>query len=167
MSRPLVLIVITLLFCAGREALAQEPATSASPSDAFWVAFWAQPRVILFGPEEEVFYKNVKDLMFPRDGDDNPINPGALDDNAQWLKDHPNVRFYVDGYASTRGELLYNLALSQRRADWVKQALVSRGISENRIVVAAGWGQLYPVCSERNDECWNRNKIVRLLYSPM
>lgn len=68
--------------------------------------------------------------------------------------------------ASSRGELIFNLALSQRRANWVKQTLVSRGISENRIVLAVGWGQLYPVCAELNDECWSRNRIVRFLYSP-
>ena len=61
---------------------------------------------------------------------------------------------------------MFNLALSQRRADWVKQTLVSRGISESRIVLAVGWGQLYPVCAELNDQCWSRNRIVRFLYSP-
>jgi outer membrane protein OmpA-like peptidoglycan-associated protein len=45
-----------------------------------------------------------------------------------------------EGYSSSRGELIYNLVLSQRRADWVKQALVSGGIAENRIVAAVGWG---------------------------
>jgi outer membrane protein OmpA-like peptidoglycan-associated protein len=63
-----------------------------------------------------------------------------LDDNVQWLKNHARDRFYIDGYASSRHELIYNLALSQRRADWVKQALISKGIPENRIVLAVGWG---------------------------
>jgi OOP family OmpA-OmpF porin len=76
------------------------------------------------------------------------------------------VRFFVDGYASITGNMVYNLALSQRRADWVKQTLVSRGISENRIVVAAGWGELYPACAEDTQECRNRNKLVRFMYYP-
>jgi peptidoglycan-associated lipoprotein len=90
----------------------------------------------------------------------------ALDENIQWLKDHPNVHFYVHGYASSRGEPIYNLNLSQRRADWVKQQLVSRGVSESRIRVAVGWGELYPVCPELNDECWSKNRLVRFVYSP-
>jgi hypothetical protein len=160
----IVFSLATLLLFTSIAASAQEGASSAS-SDAFWVDYWARPKVILFGPEEEDFYKHLKDV-FPRDGDDNPINPDALDNNIQWLKDHPSCALLCRGYASTRGELVYNLALSQRRAEWVKQALIRRGVPENRIVLAVGWGQLYPVCAERNDECWNRNKLVRLVYSP-
>ena len=90
----------------------------------------------------------------------------VLDDNVRWLKDHPNGRFYIHGYASSRGDLVYNLALSQRRADWVKQAMISKGISEDRIAMAVGWGELYPVCPETNDECWSKNRRVRFSYTP-
>jgi outer membrane protein OmpA-like peptidoglycan-associated protein len=162
----IIFTFVTVLLFTGTAAFTQQGVSGASKDDAFWVANWGSPRVS-FGPEEEAFYKNMKDVMFPWNNHDEPSNPGALDENVQWLKDHPSVRFYVDGYASSRGELIYNLNLSQRRAQWVKQALVSRGISENRIVVAAGWGQLYPVCLELNDECWNRNKVVRFIYSPI
>ena len=157
------LIAATLLFSSAT-MLAQ--ATSSSDEAAFWVSYWARPRVILSGPEEETFYKNMKDIMFLRNDYAAPINPSALDDNVQWLKDHPDVRFYVDGYASVTGDIVYNLALSQRRADWVKQTLVSRGIPENRIGGAAGWGELYPICAEDTQECRNRNKLVRFIYCP-
>ena len=160
----LAFTIAATLLCPSATVLAQ--ATSSSVEAAFWVAYWAKPRVILFGPEEDAFYKNMKDVMFLRNDYSVPINPGALDDNVQWLKDHPGVRFYVDGYASITGDIVYNLALSQRRADWVKQTLVSRGIPENRIIVAAGWGELYPVCPEDTQECRDRNKLVRFIYSP-
>ena len=139
---------------------------TSSDDAAFWVAYWSKPPVILFGPDEDAFYKNMKNIMFLRNDYTAPTNPSALDDNVQWLKDHPDVRFYVDGYTSITGDLVYNLALSQRRANWVKQTLVSRGISEDRIVVAAGWGELYPVCAEDTQACRDRNKLVRFLYSP-
>src|SRR6266436_10341864 len=102
----------------------------------------------------------MQPITFQWDQSNDPTDPGALDRNVQWLKDHPHARFYIDGYASSRGTLIYNLALSQKRAEWVKQALVSRGVPENRIVLAAGWGQLYPVCPELNDECWSKNRLV-------
>jgi len=44
--------------------------------------------------------------------------------------------------------MAYNLALSQRRAETVKQELIRQGIAENRIVFASGWGELYPNCLE-------------------
>ena len=158
-------IAATLLFSSA-PMLAQEQPGGSSAETAHWVAYWAGPRVILFGPEQDAFYKNMKDIMFLSNDYDAPANPSALDDNVQWLKDHPGVRFYVDGYTSITGSSIYNLGLSQRRADWVKQTLVSRGISEDRIVVAAGWGELYPVCAEDTQECRDRNKLVRFIYRP-
>jgi outer membrane protein OmpA-like peptidoglycan-associated protein len=154
---------MVLLTSAGTFA---QQGSESSPDVAFWVAYWAQPRTALFGPEQEAFNKNLQEILFPWNDHEEPSNPSALDDNVRWLNDHANDRFYINGYASSRGELVYNLALSQRRADWVKQALISKGIAENRIVLAVGWGQLYPVCPETNDECWSKNRRVRFSYSP-
>ena len=159
----LAFMIVTTLVLSSATMFAQ--ATS-SDDAAFWVAHWSKPPVILYGPDEEAFYKNMKNIMFLRNDYTAPTNPSSLDDNVQWLKDHPDVRFYVDGYTSITGDIVYNLALSQRRANWVKQTLVSRGISEDRIVVAAGWGELYPVCAEDTQECRDKNKLVRFLYSP-
>jgi outer membrane protein OmpA-like peptidoglycan-associated protein len=155
--------IAAMLLFSSATMLAQ---STASSDCAFWVSFWAKPRVIVFGPEEESFYQNMKDVMFLRNDFNAPTNPSALDDNVRWLKDHPDVRFYVSGYTSITGSMVYNLGLSQRRADWVKQTLVSRGIPESRIVVAAGWGELYPTCAEDTQECRDKNKLVRFIYSP-
>lgn len=161
-----VFALATMLILSTTGVFAQQ-ASLESPTDvAFWVAYWGQPRVVLFGPEEEAFNQNVHEIMFPWNDHEEPSNPNVIEDNVRWLKDHANDRFYIQGYASSRGELTYNLALSQRRANWVKQTLISKGIPENRIVLAVGWGQLYPVCPETNDECWTKNRLVRLSYSP-
>jgi len=171
----LAFVVITVLFLSSIELYAQQGTSEVStdvafteaPTDvAFWVAYWGKPRVILFGPEEEAFNQNVHEILFPWNEDDGPLNPNTLDDNVQWLKDHPSDRFYIEGYASSRGELGYNLDLSKRRAAWVKQTLISKGIAENRIVLAVPWGQLLPVCPDLNDECWSKNRVVRFVYSP-
>jgi outer membrane protein OmpA-like peptidoglycan-associated protein len=158
------LIVVTLL--TSTEIFAQQGFSEPSADVAFWVAYWGRPRVVLFGPEEQAFNDNIHEILFPWNDHEEPSNPTVLDDNVRWLKDHATDRFYIHGYASSRGELIYNLGLSQRRADWVKRALISKGIPENRIVLAIGWGQLYPVCPELNDECWSKNRLVRFSYSP-
>jgi outer membrane protein OmpA-like peptidoglycan-associated protein len=166
MKYRLVFAVITMLLLTSTRIFAQQDFSEPSADVSFWVAYWARPKVAHFGPEEEAFNTNVHEVLFPWNDHDEPSNPNVLDNNVQWLKDHPGARFYIEGYASSRGELIYNLALSQRRADWVKQALISKGIPENRIVLSVGWGQLYPVCPETNDECWSKNRLVRFSYSP-
>ena len=157
---------MTMLLFTSAGIFAQENPPESSANTAFWVTYWEQPKPLVFGPEQAAFTQNMQDVMFAHDDDDNPSNPSALDNNVQWLKEHPGDRFYIHGYASSRGDLLYNLALSQRRADWIKQALISKGIPEDRIVSAVGWGQLYPACAELDDECWARNRLVRFVYSP-
>ena len=86
----------------------------------------------------------MHDVSFALNVYDQPLDPGAVDADAQWLKDHASDRFYIEGYASSDGNLGYNLSLSRRRAEWVKQALISKGVAESRIVLATPWGQLYP-----------------------
>jgi len=47
--------------------------------------------------------------------------------NADFLKQHPNLRFNVEGHCDERGSTEYNLALGDSRAAAVKEALV-RGV---------------------------------------
>ena len=98
--------------------------------------------VNLFGPEQAAFNQAIKEVPFAWDENETTTDPGALRANVQWLKDHPSVNFYIEGYASTRGEdIAYNLVLSAKRAETVRQTLIGMGIPENRIVRTAGWGQ--------------------------
>lgn len=123
--------------------------------------------VNLFGPEQAEFNQAMKEVPFGWNEHETTTDPGALQADVQWLQDHPNIHFYIEGYASTRGEdIIYNLLLSVRRAETVRQTIVGMGIPENRIVGTSGWGQLYPVCPEKNDGCWSRNRRVIFRYAP-
>ena len=57
----------------------------------------------------------------------------ALDSQAAWLKKNPKVNAVVNGYCDKRGTAEYNLALGERRAEAVKQYLVSQGVCEKRL----------------------------------
>ena len=161
-----IFLIPALVLLAGTTALAQIGTIEPQTNVGYWVNYWSRPPVIMFGPEEEAFYQNMQVILFSNDDHNDPLNPSALDTDVRWLQDHPNVDFYVNGYASSNGDWLYNLGLAQRRADWMKQVLVSRGIAENRIKVSAGWGELYPVCPETDDDCWSKNRLVRFIYAP-
>ncbi|HXZ79945.1 MAG TPA: OmpA family protein [Terriglobales bacterium] len=125
---------------------------------------WSTP-VTFFGPEQADFNQSVRQVMFAWNDYDEPHDKAALQADAEWFKAHPNIKIYIDGYASSRGTLIYNLVLSQKRADYVKKFLLSHGVPESQIVFATGWGQLYPVCPGTDDECWSKNRRVRFEYA--
>jgi outer membrane protein OmpA-like peptidoglycan-associated protein len=155
--RYLLLVAAVFLFGAGSllgQEPAQEPAVLVLP-----------PPPIIFGTEQRDFVQNMKDILFAFDDSESGLDSAALAENVEWLKAHPNVRFYVNGYADVRGDVLYNVSLGQRRADKVKAALIKMGISEDRIVVAAGWGELIGVCAEQTEDCHTLNRRVRLRFA--
>jgi outer membrane protein OmpA-like peptidoglycan-associated protein len=175
MKHRLVFVAIAMLLLTNIGILAQQRTSKAptevafsepSSSVAFWVAYWAKPRVVLFGPPEAAFNENVHKITFAHDAFDHALDQDTLNADVQWLKDHPSARFFVEGYASVTGTEAYNLNLSGQRAEWVRQLLIRKGIAENRIVLAVPWGELYPACTEATEECHAKNRVVRLVYSP-
>ena len=106
------------------------------------------------------FAQNVKEVYFPFNIYNKVIDPSVLDANATWLQQHPDAHMWIQGYADIRGDIVYNLVLSYRRAQWIKEQLVKRGIDESRIGYATGWGKLYPVCQKDDDPCFQQNRRV-------
>jgi outer membrane protein OmpA-like peptidoglycan-associated protein len=123
------------------------------------------PDIILYGPDRGVPSEGLKAVPFDFDDHmiDNPNETKALEQTAAWLKAHPDVRFYVFGYADSRGDVLYNMSLSQRRADAVKNGLVKLGVAPERILMSVGWGELYPSCGGEAENCWAQNRRVRVV----
>jgi outer membrane protein OmpA-like peptidoglycan-associated protein len=148
--------LIAAFWIAVAVGLTDVPATAQSANSS--------PDIYLYSRAQAEFDQSVKEVLFPWNDHTAPDDMSPVQANASWLKEHSDIYFYVDGYASTRGDLIYNLALSQRRADYIRQQLIDSGVPENRILLAVGWGQLYPVCPEENDECWSKNRRVRLTY---
>ncbi len=153
-----LLLVASIFMVVVGSLFAQE--TSKEPS----VLVLSRPPII-FGTEQEDFTNNIKGILFAFDDCELSVDDAALRANVEWLKAHPNVRFYVNGYADVHGDVLYNLNLAQRRADKVKAALIKMGIAEDRILGAAGWGELYGVCAEQTDNCHTLNRRVQLKFA--
>ena len=59
--------------------------------------------IYLFSKVQAEFDQSVKEVLFPWNDHTSPTDQAPLQSNAQWLKEHPDIYFYVDGYASTRG----------------------------------------------------------------
>lgn len=104
------------------------------------------------------FGQNVKEVYFPFNIYNKVIDPAILDANAAWLKQNPDAKMWIQGYADPRGDIVYNLVLSYKRAQWVKAQLVKRGVDESRIGYATGWGKLYQTCALADDSCFQQNR---------
>lgn len=81
----------------------------------------------------------------------------ALDTQVEWLKKHDDVNVIVQGHCDERGTREYNLALGERRANAVKQYLVSQGIAEDRISTYS-YGKERPAVLGSSESAWAQNR---------
>ena len=77
------------------------------------------------------------------------------------MKEHPNLRALVEGYTDSIGSDAYNLRLSERRAEAVRDYMVERGIQASRITTK-GWGKANPVASNSTKEGRAKNRRVEI-----
>ena len=83
-----------------------------------------------------------------------------LDQVAAVLAEHPEIlRLEVQGHTDTRGTPEFNQGLSQKRADAVDKALVTRGIDPKRLA-AKGYGQDVPIADNDSDAGRQKNRRV-------
>ena len=80
-----------------------------------------------------------------------------LSRQAAWLAKYPSVRVTVEGHCDERGTREYNLALGARRANAVKEFLVSQGVSTARVETVS-YGKERPICTESGEDCWSQNR---------
>lgn len=81
----------------------------------------------------------------------------TLNDQAVWLKKYPSITIVVEGHCDERGTREYNLALGERRAHAVKEYLVSRGVSANRVQTIS-YGKERPAVLGSNESAWQQNR---------
>jgi peptidoglycan-associated lipoprotein len=114
--------------------------------------------------EEELFAQHVKDIYFDYDTDAiRPDQQSSLQGDAQFLSQHPNIQFTVEGHCDERGSTEYNLALGDRRASAVKNALVQAGVATGRVKTIS-YGKEKPFCTESNESCWQQNRRGHFVY---
>jgi outer membrane protein OmpA-like peptidoglycan-associated protein len=85
-----------------------------------------------------------------------------LDQLVQFLAEHPERRVQIDGFTDSVGSDSYNEELSQRRADSVKAALLSRGVDASR-VSTEGYGKAYPVANNNDSGGRQLNRRVEVV----
>ena len=88
-----------------------------------------------------------------------------LDRVAQVLATYPQTTIFVAGHTDSTGSEEYNLQLSQRRADSVKNALIQRGVAAQRIT-AVGYGDGQPVGNNETEFGRQQNRRVEVRINP-
>src|SRR6266511_5865418 len=86
----------------------------------------------------------------------------ALTDSANWLKSHPQYNLLVEGHCDERGTEQYNLALGDRRANQVKQFLMTLGVDGGRIRTVS-YGEERPFDPGHDESAWAKNRRAHLV----
>ena len=81
----------------------------------------------------------------------------VLDAQAAWLARYPQVSVRIEGNADERGTREYNFALGARRAEAVRNYLISRGVTASRIETVS-YGKERPIDPGSNEAAWQRNR---------
>jgi peptidoglycan-associated lipoprotein len=108
---------------------------------------------------QQDFVVNVGDRVF-FDTDSSELTPQArttLDKQAQWLNLYNRYAFTIEGHADERGTREYNIALGARRAQTVREYLISRGVAGARMRTIS-YGKERPVAVCDDISCWSQNR---------
>jgi peptidoglycan-associated lipoprotein len=140
--------------------------STAVPAPAPAPAPLAGPAAARPSPKEFSAVDALKDIHFEFDKYDvRPEDAKTLDANASWLKSNAENLVLIEGHCDERGTNEYNLALGERRAKATMNYLVSQGVQANRITIIS-YGEERPVCNEKTDSCWAKNRRAHFLVKP-
>jgi len=168
----LLLIALTTAVLGGcTSATKQEPSVEGSKPAPSVTSAKTQP--VTKDPVQETepqkfgrLIKSVEGLSVYFAYDDFAIKPEyhkTLEAHAEVLKQAGRGTVVVEGNADERGSREYNLALGQKRAQAVANALKTLGISADRIE-AVSFGKEKPRALCHEEKCWAENRRVDFTY---
>lgn len=108
------------------------------------------------GPQGELLSKRIIYFEFDR-AELKPEDETLIAAHARYLASHPGTRVRLEGHTDERGTREYNIALGDRRANAVKETLVSYGIDRSRISTIS-YGKDQPICGEASESCYAQNR---------
>lgn len=92
-----------------------------------------------------------------------PEFSSLVERHGKFLTSNPKVAIKIEGNTDERGSAEYNLALGQRRAEAVRQALKIYGVKETQME-AVSWGSERPKAAGQNESAWAQNRRADLQY---
>ena len=149
-SKILISVAVAGLTLAGCASTTQPASTSTSTGSAAAATTSSSAQYLVQNVGDRVFFQTDQSNL---DGSAR----ATLRNQAQWLSQNSGVNLIIEGHADERGTREYNLALGARRANAVRDFLISEGVNGSRLQTIS-YGKERPVslCSE--EACWSKNR---------
>lgn len=80
---------------------------------------------------------------------------------ADIMKEYDNTNFHIGGHTDSTGSDAYNMKLSKERAEAVRDALISRGVEQQRLT-SEGYGESKPIASNNTSKGRQQNRRVEI-----
>ena len=150
-NKYLSLLFASFLIVSGCETIGGSSSSSDSPSYAYGDSKQANLQGYL--------QNEIGDRIYFETNKHN-INSAAafiLEAQANWLNSTPGFQIIIEGHCDERGTREYNLALGERRANSVKEFLISLGVESGRITTIS-YGKERPAADGSTSESWAENR---------
>ena len=124
-----------------------------------------EPVITGSDPSQNQGPQNVARLIY-FDFDSYVIKPeyqSIVDGHARYLKANPSRHIFIEGHTDERGGREYNLALGQRRAESVRNALRLLGVQDSQ-VEAVSFGKEKPADPGTGEEAFAKNRRAEVVY---
>jgi len=82
-----------------------------------------------------------------------------LNTTAKVMKEYPQYNYKIKGYTDNRGSEAKNISLSKKRADVVKDYLVSQGVDAS-LLWTEGYGEAHPIADNATEAGRVKNRRV-------
>ena len=149
-SKILIAVAVAGLTLAGCASTTQPASTSTSTSSAAAATTSSSAQYLVQNVGDRVFFQTDQSNL---DGSAR----ATLRNQAQWLSQNSSVNLIIEGHADERGTREYNLALGARRANAVRDFLISEGVNGSRLqTISFGKERPVSLCSE--EACWSKNR---------
>lgn len=155
---------------ANRDAASSQRQAAASQqqagdADRRSAALEAQLRELNAKKTERGMIITIGDVLF--DTGRAQLKPGGMRNIQRlggFLKEYPQRKALIEGYTDSAGSEITNIALSGRRADAVREALLGMGVAQGQLA-AQGYGESHPVAGNETSGGRQKNRRVEIVLS--
>lgn len=164
----LSLVAVSMLALGACASKGDKTASTPPPSDASAYNSTAGQGTQLGNPDEDARAAAERALtnnIVYFDYDSSAIkseDTAVVDAYAKYLAANPVAKVRIEGHTDERGSREYNIALGERRANTVKDALVTEGVSAAQISVIS-YGEERPAAEGHDESAWAQNRRAQII----